>query len=157
MPAETSAAKRGQQDHLRQGGGPDPRSRGGEQLGVAPAQPLAPAQRAVDRGDRGQAQIAERGAQAAVGQAFGIEGGAGNEPGDDERKGQSVGQQPAAQIDPAEGEKPPAQQAIEPTPVPAIDQHGDQPRPQPPPARSPGRTTRASGRNDGIGPSRRAS
>ena len=38
QPAAASARKRREQDHLRQGAGPDPGSGGGEQLGVAPAQ-----------------------------------------------------------------------------------------------------------------------
>ena len=58
------------------------------------------------------------------GQLRRIEHGSGEEPGDDERQGQRVGEQPSSDVDPGESNKPPTQQAIEPDPGAAIDDRG---------------------------------
>jgi len=115
--------KRRGEDDLRQSTHPDPGSRGSEQLGVALAQPVAAAQHPVELGDRAQTEVAEGRTDGAVRQLLGIKSGSGAEASDDEREGQRVRQLPASNVDPAQGEKPPAQETIEPNPLSTIDQH----------------------------------
>src|SRR5277367_383906 len=118
--------ERREQHHLRQRSHPNPRPRRRQQLGVALAQALSPAQGAIEKANRAQAEIAGGGAKGAIGQPLGVERHGGGQPGYNERQGQRVGQKPAAEIDPTECEQPPAEYAVEPRSRPAIDPHRDQ-------------------------------
>ena len=63
---------------------------------------------------RRKPEIAQCGAERGRGQHRRFEPEHDGEPGDDEREGERIGQQPRAQVNPTERQEPPAEQAIEP-------------------------------------------